>query len=384
MKLILKASVFSFLLLCFNCSKDENDDTEIMATVPAGAYTGTVSIVSNGTTVTGPIFTYIISDRTVSTLAGSTEGYIDGIGNNAAFNAPWGLARNAIGELYIADRANHVIRKVTPDGTVSTFAGNGSAGFADGNGTSAQFNSPFGIDIDRDGNIYVADYDNHRIRKITPDGLVSTLAGNGNQGFDNGFGTLASFNSPLDLVVDNAGNVYVSDEQNDVIRHIAPDGFVSTFAGSGIPGDMDGPATDARFTEPDGIAIDTNGNVYVADASNHKIKKIDIDGVVTTIAGSGLPGNADGTGSSAQFDTPSGLDIDLDNNILVSGNFTHKIRLVSPSGEVSTIGGGSMGDMDGDISEATFNRPSDIIIDDNRTIYITERGNHKIRMITQE
>jgi len=438
MKLILKASVFSLLFLCFNCSKDENEpidpgtqnpsisainptsgpkntlvtisgtnfgtdlsaiqvtfngtsaavqtvtETEITATVPAGAYTGIVSVTASGTAVNGPVFTYLISDISVSTLAGSIEGYTDASGASAAFNAPWGLARNSNGDIYVADRTNHVIRKVTSSGIVSTFAGTGTAGFADGPGASAQFDAPFGIDIDNNGTLYVADYNNQRIRKITPDGTVSTLAGNGSQGFDNGSGSLATFNGPLDLVVDQAGNVFVSDEQNDVIRLITSEGIVSTFAGSGIPGDMDGIATEARFTEPDGIAIDSNGNIYVADASNHKIKKITPNGDVSTLAGNGTPGAIDGTGSAAQFNTPTGLHIDADNNILVSGNFTHKIRQVSPTGIVTTIGGGTLGDMDGDITEATFDRPSDIVIGNNNTIYVSERGNHKIRKITQE
>lgn len=439
MKALFKASAFALLLLYFNCSKDVNEpidppnndiplitsisptsgpketlvtifgenfgtnitdvqvrfngvlaivqtvsETEITTLVPNGANTGIVSIIIDGAMADGPIFTYEISQTTVSTLAGSIDGYTDATGDNAAFSSPWGITRSSNGDLYVADRANHVIRKVTSSGVVTTIAGNGVAGFADGTGTSAQFNSPFGIAVDRDDNLYVADYNNHRIRKIATNGTVSTLAGNGTPDLINDTGTSAAFNGPLDLAVDDSGNVYVSDEQNNVIRRITPEGIVTTYAGSGIGGDLDGSATEAQFNEPDGIAVDTNGNVYVADAFNHKIKKITPSGDVTTLAGSGTPGAIDGSGSAAQFNTPTGLYVDANDNILVAGNFTHKIRQVSPSGIVTTLSGGTAGDMDGDIALATFNRPSDIVIDANFTMYVTERGNHKIRVISQD
>ena len=360
-------------------------ETEITATVPAGAYTGNVTVIIDGTMANdGPIFTYEISETTVSTLAGSISGYIDGIGISAAFSSPWGIVRASNGDLYIADRGNHVIRKVTPDGDVTTFAGSGTAGFADGAGLSAQFNTPYGIDIDSDGNLYVADYSNHRIRKITPSGDVSTLAGSGSADYIDDVGSAAAFNGPLDLAVDTAGNVYVSDEQNNIIRQVAPDGTVTTFAGTGASGDLDGIASEAQFRNPDGIAVDLDGNVLIGDAGNHKIRKITPSGDVSTLAGSGTPGDMDGTGAAAQFNTPTGLFTDGDGNIYVAGNFTHKIRKVTPSGDVTTFGGSTAGDLDGDISVATFNRPADIVLDSNGNMYISERGNHRIRVVIQD
>jgi glucose/arabinose dehydrogenase len=437
MKLFIKASIFSLMLVFFNCTKDENktddedtspsisainptsgprdtvitisgvnfgtdvsatqvlfngvsgtvqtvSETEITATVLSGSSTGVVTVIIDGISADGPVFTYEISERIVSTLAGSTEGFTNGAGDAAQFASPWGIARASNGDLYIADRGNHVIRKVTAGGTTTTFAGSGTAGFADGNGNSAQFDTPYGIDIDNDGNLYVADRENHRIRKITPSGVVSTLAGSGAADYIDDIGIAAAFNTPLDLAVDTNGNVFVSDESNHVIRKITPDGTVTTFAGTGVPGDVDGTAIEARFNQPDGIAVGQDGSVYIGDAFNHKIRKISPTGDVTTLAGSGTPGDMDGTGAAAQFNTPTGLFTDGDGNVYVAGNFTHKIRKVTSNGTVTTFAGSTLGDLDGDVSEATFSRPSDLVIDNNGTFYITERGNHRIRVITQD
>jgi len=177
------------------------------------------------------------------------------------------------GNVYVADLYNHRIRKITPAGVVSTFAGTGSAGHADGTGTEAQFNLPYGVAVDSSGNVYVGDLDNHRIRKITPAGVVSTLAGS-TEGFADGTGTETRFSYPGRVAVDSSDNVFVADSGNHRIRRITPAGVVSTFAGTGIRGHADGTATTAQFNYPTGVAVDSSGNVYVADFSNHRIRKI--------------------------------------------------------------------------------------------------------------
>ena len=208
----------------------------------------------------------------VSTFAGSSWGYADGQGTAAQLSSPNGLTIDSVGNFYVADTFNNRIRKITPSGLVSTFAGS-SAGFLDGQGTAAQFYRPSGVAIDSSGNLYVADTFNNRIRKITSSGLVSTFAGSGTAAYLDGQGTAAQFYRPSGVAVDSGDNVYVADRVNHKIRKITPDGLVSTFAGSS-PGSLDGQGTAARFYNPYGVAIDSGGNLYVADGYNDRIRKI--------------------------------------------------------------------------------------------------------------
>jgi DNA-binding beta-propeller fold protein YncE len=212
--------------------------------------------------------------------------------------------------------------------TVSTFAGSGTAGYLDGTGTAAQFNQPYGLAFDSTGNLYVADLQNHRIRRITPSGVVTTFAGSGVNGNVNGTGTAAQFNYPAGIAVDSAGNVYVADNGNRRIRKISPGGVVTTLAGSGAAGFADGTGVAALFNGPTGIAVDSAANVYVADRGNHRIRKITPGGVVTTIAGTGVLGFADGLGSTAQFYNPSDMGIDSTGNIYVADQSNHRIRKI--------------------------------------------------------
>ncbi|MCG2792971.1 MAG: T9SS type A sorting domain-containing protein [Weeksellaceae bacterium] len=317
---------------------------------------------------------------TVSTLAGSTQGYADGTGTAAQFNYPYGVATDASGNVYVADAANWKIRKITPAGVVTTFAGS-TKGYADGTGTAAKFDSPLGVAVDASGNVYVTDSEINIIRKITPAGVVTTLAGSTFFGYADGTGTAAHFSHTSGVAVDVSGNVYVGDFNNCRIRKITPAGVVTTLAGGG-QGYADGTGTAAMFNFPTGVAVDTSGNVYVADYSNHKIRKITPAGVVTTLAGS-TQGDADGTGTAAQFSYPTGVAVDVSGNVYVADFNNHRIRKISPLGVVTTLAGSTKGyAIDGIGTAAQFNDPYGVATDASGNVYVTDNGNHKIRKIT--
>ncbi|WP_108840578.1 IPT/TIG domain-containing protein [Aquimarina sp. Aq78] len=355
-------------------------NNQIKAIVPARAFTGLVTLSVNGTTLTGPEFSYTITEVNVSTIAGSTLGFVDGQGSAAQFNKPIGIVIDTDNNLYIADSNNQKIRKITPQGVVSTLAGS-TSGFADGQSSAAQFYDPSSIAIDTDNNLYVTDTNNHKIRKITPQGVVSTLAGS-TSGFADGQGSVAQFNRPYAIAIDTDNNLYIADSYNHKIRKITPEGVVSTLAGN-TEGFADGTGTMAKFSYPLGIAIDLDSNLYVTDYENHKIRKITPQGVVSTMAGSTL-GSADGIGTLAQFNFPLGITIDTDSNLYVADTENHKIRKITPQGVVSTLAGSTEGFADGTSTSAQFTYPYGIIIDRDHILYVTDTNNHKIRKITQE
>jgi len=271
----------------------------------------------------------------VSTLAGSSQGYLDATGTKAQFDYPSGVAVDSSGILYVADTDNHRIRKIPSDRGVTTLAGS-TQGYEEGTGTAAKFRSPSGVAVFGTGDarrIYVADWGNHLIRRITisPAGVVtvSRFAGSATQaaGDDDGDGlTEAQFAGPIGVAVDSDGNVYVADYGNHRIRKITPEGVVITIAGSS-KGYKEGTGTAARFDTPQGVAVDSKGNVYVADSSNHRIRKITPERVVTTIAGSSK-GYKEGTGTAAQFDNPMGMAVDSDGILYVVDNNNHRIRKI--------------------------------------------------------
>jgi PKD repeat protein len=319
----------------------------------------------------------------VSTLAGSgTAGFADGTGTAAQFNYPHGVAVDSSGNVYVADEYNHRIRKITAAGVVSTLAGSGVAGFADGTGTEAQFYRPNGVAVDSSGNVYVGDHLNHRIRKITAAGDVSTLAGSGVAGFADGTGITAQFNYPGHLALDSSGNIYVADHFNHRVRKITPAGVVSTLAGSGAAGFADGTGTAAQFNYPFGVAVDSSGNVYVTDHSGHRIRKITPVGVVSTLAGSGVAGFADGTGTDAQFYNPYEVDVDSSGNVYVADTTNYRIRKITTAGVVSTLAGsGVAGFADGMGADSQFNNPIGIALDSSGNLYVGDGNNHRIRKI---
>ncbi|NDB84880.1 MAG: hypothetical protein EB127_19545, partial [Alphaproteobacteria bacterium] len=289
----------------------------------------------------------VISTGVVSTLAGTgQQGYVDGSGNLAKFSAPEGIVYDNSGNLYVADSSNSVIRKIViSSAQVSTFAGTpGQQGYADGSGNLAQFSYPSGITLDTSGNMYVSDAGNtNRIRKIViSTAVVSTLAGSGQYGYEDGSGNLAQFANPFGIVYDNSGNLYVADTNNGAIRKIViSTGEVSTFAGTGAGGYVNGSGNLAQFNRSEGIAYDNSGNLYVADGNNQRIRKIVISsGQVSTLTGSGQQGYLDGSGNLAQFNYPRGVVYDNSGNLYVFESGIYAIRkVVISTGEVSTFAG---------------------------------------------
>jgi hypothetical protein len=316
------------------------------------------------------------------------SGTNDGTGNAARFNLPIGIAVDSKGNLYVADKENSTIRKVTPDGKVTTLAGlAGNAGTKDGSGSAARFSYPSGVAVDRTGNVYVADTGNNTIRKITPDGEVTTLVGSaGAYGDVDGIGDIARFNGPWDLAVDESDIIYVADVANFTIRKVTAAGVVTTLAGkAGEDGNADGLGTNAMFYAPSGVGSDRAGTVYVADSQNNTIRKINpATGEVSTVAGLGgiaNYGSADGMGSTARFFDPSNVALDNAGNMYVSDGSNFTIRKITPEGMVSTLGGkaGSSGTNDGIGAIARFNHPCGVAVDSAGNIYIADAWNHTIR-----
>jgi len=326
----------------------------------------------------------------VTTLAGSAgnSGSTDGTGSAAMFYRPNGVAVDSAGNVYVADNDNHTIRKVTSAGVVTTLAGSaGNSGSTDGTGSAARFCYPSGVAVDSAGNVYVADCINHTIRKVTSAGMVTTIAGSArNSGSTDGTGSAARFRYPNGVAVDSAGNVYVGDAGNYTIRKVTSAGVVTTIAGSaGNSGSTDGTGSAARFDYPCGVAVDSAGNVYVADNSGHTIRKVTSAGVVTTLAGSaGRSGSTDGTGSDARFRYPNGVAVDGAGNVYVGDTGNDTIRKVTSAGVVTTIAGsaGRSGSIDGTGSDARFNSPHGVVVDSAGNVYVGDTGNDTIRKMT--
>jgi sugar lactone lactonase YvrE len=327
----------------------------------------------------------ISSAGTLSTFAGPVgmSGSADGTGSAARFNSPQGVAVDASGNLFVADTYNHVIRRISNAGVVSTFAGvAGSVGSTDGTGSAARFWHPSGVAVDTSGNVFVSDSGTGVIRKITSAGVVSTFAGTaGAFGSTDGTGGDASFGSIYAIAVDASGNLFVVD--SNTVRKITSAGVVSTFAGAaGSGGSTDGTGSDARFNAPGGIAVDASGNVFVSDTYNHVIRKITSAGVVSTFAGAARSvGSTDGTGSSARFNRPRGIAVDASGNVYVADTGNNVIRKITSAGVVSTFAGtaGSVGSTDGTGSAALFSEPFGIAVDASGNIYVSDPSADVIR-----
>ena len=326
---------------------------------------------------------------TVTTLAGQAgvSGSADGPGSAAHFVAPADLAVDGAGNVYVADTDNHTIRKIAPDGTVTTLAGlAGSRGATDGTGSAARFGDPAGVTVDSTGTVYVADTGNDTIRKITATGVVTTLAGApGVSGTSDGPAAAARFNGPSGIVVDATGNLYVADTLNHAIRKVTPGGVVSTPAGAaGWSGSADGTGNQVWFYGPQGLALDAAGNLYIVDTNNDTLRKLVLaTGVVSTIAGqTRTSGSADGSANLVRFSYPSGIAADGTGNLYIADTDNHTIRQITPGGVVSTVAGlaGASGSADGVGAAARFTYPTGIAVDASGNLYIADTNNHTIRL----
>ncbi len=317
----------------------------------------------------------------IVTYSGSgNPGYKEGGPTSATYRQPVGVALDASGNMYVADYLNNVIRKVDPAGASSTLAGSGQGTFSDGRGVNASFYKPSSIAINASGDLYVADSYNNRIRKITPDGTVTTFAGSGVAGRANGTGIAASFNMPAGIAVDAAGYLYIADSGNNLIRKISPLGEVSTLAGSGSPGNNNGSTINAAFNNPENLAVDANGNVFVTDMDNNLIRKITFAGDVTTYAGNGSAGGQDGAALSASFNKPSGIVVDDIGDLFISDFAGNLIRMIDPSGEVITFAGdGTSNGLNNTGTAASFNGPRGLALDADRKLYIADSFDNEIR-----
>jgi sugar lactone lactonase YvrE len=328
----------------------------------------------------------------VSTLAGAAgqTGGADGAGASARFSYPFGLAADALGNIYVADFDNDAVRKVTPGGSVTTLAGSaGAAGSLDGQGSVARFNHPEAVSVDAAGNVYVIDTSNQTVRKITAGGSVTTLAGMaGIDGRADGTGAAARFFYPGGIASTSTGTVYVADTGNHTIRAMASPGVVTTLAGAaGQEGSVDGTGAQGLFAYPYGVASDGAGHLFIADSGNNTIRKATAAGVVTTFAGTPGPagsGSADGTGGAARFSSPAGVAADSSGNIFVADAGNSTIRKISAAGAVTTFAGtaGSAGSSDGTGAAARFNAPEGVAVDAVGNIYVADTKNNTIRKIT--
>lgn len=312
-----------------------------------------------------------------------TTGYVDATGEEARFRGPRGMVTDASGNIYVADKGNHCIRKITPAGVVTTFAGNGIQGFADGSGSNARFNQPSDVAIDNAGNLFVTDLFNHRIRKITPAGLVTTYAGDGEAMLWNGPAAEASFWLPNSLGFDNNGNLYVTEIGNSTIRKITPNGVVSTLAGTELVSDFaDGQGTAAKFKSPAGISLAPSGDFfYVADL--YRIRKVSLSGMVTTYAGSGDYGFVDGPISTARFSGIADLFADSDGSLYVATPENFRVRKINTAlGIVSTfLGTDILGYSNGLSTTAQIGHPMSITKGPDGIFYFSE-GDVRIRKAT--
>ena len=359
-------------------------DSQLVVTVPSGASTGKIVVTVNGQTATSA-GNIQIKKLTVTTIAGSgTPGYADGTGSAAAFSGIWGITIDANGNLYIGDTNNNRIRKLSPAGVATTISGTNFQGNIDGPVASATFGLPFGVALDSHGNIFLTNMGWNNIREISVAGIVSTFAGDptGHPGSTEGIGTAARFHTPLGIAIDANDNVFVVDADNNKIRKITPAGVVTTLAGNGQVGATDGIGSAASFNQAFGIGLDASNNLYVVEAGNNKIRKVTQSGDVTTFAGSGAKGSTDGPALSASFNAPIGIVEDHSGNFYITDESNALIRMITPDGYVSTVAGnGTLATVDGVGHSAGFNYPLGITIDAAGALYVGDNGSGTVRKI---
>lgn len=340
---------------------------------------------------------------TLTTVAGDggTQLGDGGPATKAGLCGPNDVVLDAKGNMYISDGGTycygpggHTVRKVDPDGTITTVAGTGEAGFFGDGGpaTKAQLNLPLAVAVDREGNLYIADAENYRIRKVDKEGTITTIAGTGEEGYsgDGGPATSAQLTYPLGLAFDDRGNLYVADELS--VRKIDPSGTITTVAGTGRGGHFSGdggPATEAKLTAAD-VALDSKGNLYIADDDNHRIRKVDKDGIIHTVAGSGKKGHSGGGGpaTNAALNEPSSIDFDGEGNLFILCHRTSVVRKLDQNGTITTVAGtGETGfnREKGPATEVMLNEPVGLFVDDDSgVLYIGDTFNARIRAVHLE
>ncbi len=331
----------------------------------------------------------------ITTVAGTGGFGFSGDGGPATaalLNVPTGLAVDGAGNVYIADSGNHRIRRVNGAGNITTVAGTGATGSSGDGGpaTAAQLGYPTGVAVDGAGNVYIADYGNHRIRRVDGAGGITTVAGTGAFGFsgDGGPATAAQLYMPAGVTVDRAGNVYIADAYNHRVRRVDTAAVITTVAGTGAAGFSGdgGPATAAQLRNPFHVTVDGAGNVYLADNGNHRIRRVDAAGVITTVAGTGAAGFSGdgGLASAAQLDVPTGIAVDGVGNVYIADSGNHRIRRVDAAGVITTVAGTAVAGFGGDGGPATaaqLSNPSGVAVDGAGNVYIAATGNHRIRRV---
>jgi uncharacterized protein (TIGR03437 family) len=337
-------------------------------------------------------------DGAIRLFAGNgTRGLLGdgGLATSASLNSPGGVAVDASGNLFIADAANVRVRKVSAGGIITTVAGNGGPGFAGDGGlaTSASLNSPSGLAVDASGNLYIADYGNNRIRKVSATGVITTFAGNGNKGFagDGAAATSAALNGPRGVAVDVSGNLYIADSGNNRIREVSPSGIITTVAGNGFytfSGDS-GPATSASLAAPYSVAVDASGNLFITDSGNIRVRKMSASGIITTVAGNGTAGFSGdgGPAPAASLGAPEGVAVDAGGNLFIAEFYNDRIRKVSAGGIITTFAGNGNFGFSGDGGPATaasLNGPSGVFADALGNLYIADTSSDRIRKVTPD
>jgi sugar lactone lactonase YvrE len=331
----------------------------------------------------------LCATEAVTTFAGAqgTTGYADGTATAARFSDPVGLAVDAAGNVLVADSGNHCIRRITPAGGVTTLAGTpGVAGSQDGAANAARFDTPSAVAVGADGTVFISDTGNHTLRRLDRSGRVSTFAGKpGISGATNGLAAAARFNAPLGLAVSASGIVFVADSGNHLIRRIDASGAVTTLAGVAESwGDEDGPAATARFNGPVGLVLAQSGALFVADALNHAVRRITADGTVNTLVGnSSEAGFVDGAAREARLGTPAELALDARGNLYVADALYHTIRRVGVDGRLDTVAGlaGADGGSNGAYAAARFFNPYGMAVTPRGTLVVTDTYNATLREI---
>jgi len=315
----------------------------------------------------------------MSTLAGIGKGFADGPAGDARFSTPRGISVMKDGAVVVADELNHRVRSIV-GGKVSTIAGSGTAGYRDGAGPQAQFNYPSDTQTTLAGGVYVSERLGHRIRHIAPSGWVRTHAGSGTAGYQDGPGSSAQFNTPNGIALDRVGRIFVADSNNHRIRRVQTNGVVTTVAGSGQKAYLDGAATSAAFYSPVDVVVDANLDVLVADTNNHRIRRIS-GKTVSTVAGSGQKGFQDGAASSARINTPWSIALDPWGGLLITSHSYHRVRRLH-DGQVTTIAGtGGAGSTDGQALKATLHTPMGLAVGPDGAVFITDTGSHRVRKL---